>query len=220
MFHWEATRKRERRPDSELCIETVVPLYSNRVFHSHFRVTKSSVEKLREYVLRSDIYLPRQTGGIPPIDLTKQILVYLWFAASKEPFRSIADRFNITESSVHRVVGRVTDALNEQLDNIKWPTVLYQKRVVEGFEHFCDIKGVVGAIDGTHILIKGPRKYIENYINRKGFASLVLQCVCDHEMFFTDCYTGWPGSVHDSRVFTNSTLYEKIIDDPFAMFPN
>ena len=60
---------------------------------------------------------------------------------------------------------------------------------------------VIGAIDGSHIPIKAPVLCPENYINRKGFHSVILQAVCDHRMLFTDCYAGWPGSVHDARVF-------------------
>ena len=36
-----------------------------------------------------------------------------------------------------------------------------------------------------------------------------LQCVVDHEMKFTNVYTGWPGCVHDARVLRNSALYRE-----------
>ena len=60
---------------------------------------------------------------------------------------------------------------------------------------------VIGAIDGCHIGIKGQQFCNENYINRKGFPSLLLQAVCDHQYVFTSCYAGWPGSSHDAHVF-------------------
>ncbi|CAC5371681.1 unnamed protein product [Mytilus coruscus] len=72
--------------------------------------------------------------------------------------------------------------------------------------------GVVGAIDGTHIAIPGPNQHHENYINRKGFHSIVAQVVCDHEMTFMSVNTGWPGSVHDARVFRNSKIGKRIIN--------
>ena len=56
-------------------------------------------------------------------------------------------------------------------------------------------------------------------MNRKKFPSLVLQAVCDHNMFFLDCYCGWPGSVHDARVLTNSDLFVWIQSNPGDMFP-
>ena len=88
-----------------------------------------------------------------------------------------------------------------------------------GFESMKGIKNVIGAIDGTHIPISGRALCNENYINRKGFPSLILQGVCDHNMRFTDCYIGWPGSVHDARVFDNSDLKARILRNPLDMVP-
>jgi len=42
--------------------------------------------------------------------------------------------------------------------------------------------------------------------------------ICDHEMFFTHCYTGQPGSVHDQRVFRLSGV--QAICDNDDNFPN
>jgi hypothetical protein len=65
---------------------------------------------------------------------------------------------------------------------------------------------VIGLIDGCHIPISTPKTDPENYVNRKGFHSVLLQAVCDDKLLFTDLYVGWPGSVHDARVFRRSPL--------------
>ena len=72
--------------------------------------------------------------------------------------------------------------------------------------------GVVGAIDGTYIAIPGPTQHQENYINRKGFHSIVAQVVCDHEIRFISVNAGWPGSVHDAHVYRNTKIGKRIID--------
>lgn len=36
---------------------------------------------------------------------------------------------------------------------------------------------------------------------------LYNKIVCDNNMILTDVLAGWPGSVHDSRVLRNSTLF-------------
>ena len=48
-----------------------------------------------------------------------------------------------------------------------------------------------------------------DYYNRKGFYSVNVQAVVDHNLLFTDLYIGWPGSVHDARVLVNSALYSR-----------
>ncbi|XP_011883994.1 PREDICTED: putative nuclease HARBI1 [Vollenhovia emeryi] len=71
-------------------------------------------------------------------------------------------------------------------------------------------KGVIGAIDGCHIPCKQPVGNANDYYNRKGFHSIVLQGVCDHKGQFIDCYIGMPGRMHDARVFRNSPLFNAI----------
>ena len=65
-----------------------------------------------------------------------------------------------------------------------------------------------GAIDGTHIPIIAPTENHADYINRKGYHSIVMQAVVDSGYLFRDVVVGWPGSVHDARVLSNSHLYQ------------
>ena len=56
---------------------------------------------------------------IPP---AKQVLAFLWSMANQEPTRLVADRFNITMSSVNRVLQRGAQALADlNAEYIKWP---------------------------------------------------------------------------------------------------
>ncbi|KAJ8975441.1 hypothetical protein NQ317_014199 [Molorchus minor] len=88
---------------------------------------------------------------------------------------------------------------------IKWPNDV-EKRVSE--EHFWEngFPNVLGAIDGSHIKIDKPDTDPDSYINRKGYYSIQMQAVCDHTQKILDVFIGYPGSVHDSRVFRNSPL--------------
>lgn len=65
---------------------------------------------------------------------------------------------------------------------------------------------LTGCIDGTDIFLKQPLKDILAFTNRKSVTSVKLQAVCDSTMKFIDVICGWPGSMHDSRIFSMSTL--------------
>ena len=66
-----------------------------------------------------------------------------------------------------------------------------------------------GAIDGTHIPILAPTDNHVEYVNRKGFHSVLMQAVTDCNYLYRDVVIGWPGSVHDARVFSNSTIFRR-----------
>ena len=46
-----------------------------------------------------------------------------------------------------------------------------------------------------------------SYINKKSYHSIVMQALVDSNYLFRDIVVGWPASVHDARVFSNSQLY-------------
>jgi len=45
--------------------------------------------------------------------------------------------------------------------------------VVQGFKNKCDIDGVIRAIDGCHIAVAYPNENAGDYVNRKGYHSIV-----------------------------------------------
>ena len=54
----------------------------------------------------------------------------------------------------------------------------------------------------------------EQYVNCKEFHSLYLKVICDMDMQFTDVFCGYPGSVHDTRVFRNSLFFQEVEANP------
>ena len=80
--------------------------------------------------------------------------------------------------------------------------------------------GVIGAIDGCHIPCKQPINNANDYYNRKGFHSIILQGVCDNKARFIDIFVGMPGRMHDARVFRNSPLYRDIMNEGNPLIPS
>ncbi|XP_031331847.1 putative nuclease HARBI1 [Photinus pyralis] len=80
--------------------------------------------------------------------------------------------------------------------------------------------GVLGAVDGTHIPITALSQDQGSYCNRHHYHSIILQGVCDANYMSTDVFAGYPGSVHDARVWHNSPLGKRIRETPFELFPD
>lgn len=70
---------------------------------------------------------------------------------------------------------------------------------------------VVGAFDGTHILLKSVsgRERVKCF-NQKQNYSIVLQSVADASFRFLDVSTGYPGSIHDAHILRMSRLHWKV----------
>ena len=93
---------------------------------------------------------------------------------------------------------------------ISFPTGDALEEVVEGFKERWGFPQCAGSIDGSHISVPPPLMNHTDYYNRKGFYSVIVQAVVDHNCLFRNICVGWPGSVHDARLFANSLLYNKI----------
>lgn len=70
--------------------------------------------------------------------------------------------------------------------------------------------GVIGAIDGSHFTVKPPAEQQDSYIDRKLNKSVIMQGICTSNKLFTNVNVGFPGRLHDARIFVNSNLYQKI----------
>lgn len=97
--------------------------------------------------------------------------------------------------------------------------VQLKDRVIRFPEKECELKsvasgfkfpGAIGAVDGSHIYVKQCLEHLQDYTNRKMSTSIVLQAACDSKMLFIDVSAGWPGSMHDSRIFHKSNLCKRL----------
>ena len=186
----------------------------NSTFTSHdwmenFRMSHDTFiylcDELRASVERNDTTM-RQA-----IPVEQRVALTLWFLSTGANYRTIGHLFGVSKSTVCIVTKEVCAAIVDVLlpKYVKFPNGESLKEVVDGFKHKFGFPQCAGAVDGTHIPIISPEEYPADYFNRKGWHSIVMQGTVSHLGQFVDIYVGWPGRVHDARVFANSTLYKK-----------
>ncbi|XP_074606446.1 uncharacterized protein LOC141859496 [Acropora palmata] len=143
--------------------EVTVPTYEP----NHFRMTRGTCEILCLEVMNTARIPAGNTRGRQLIPPTKQVLAFLWSMANQEPTRLVTDRFNITMSSVNRVLQIGAQALADlNAEYIKWPNGHRMNAIKAAFEEG-GFLGVVCLIDGTHTSIRAPMEEPEAYINQK-----------------------------------------------------
>ncbi|XP_032688009.1 protein ALP1-like [Odontomachus brunneus] len=175
----------------------------------HFRLSREKAYGLVNQYRISDIFMSLQDdAGRPNITAEKHILCYLWFVGHESAsYRDVADRFDVTLNSLYNIISRVTQFIMLLAPNIiKYPTLAEKEESATFYRAKNGYPRIIGAIDGSHIRIDKPIEDPESYINRKQYFSLHLQGTVNHKMKFIDVFIGYPGSVHDARVFKNSSL--------------
>ena len=148
-----------------------------------------------------------------PISVDERVAVTLWRLATNVEYRTIACLFGLGTSTVGKIVLETCEVIVKVLlpKFVKFPSSeLAIKEIVDGFENIWGFPQAVGAIDGTHIPILKPVDSPSDYYNRKSFYSIIIQGVVDFRGRFMDINVGWPGKVHDARVFANSSFFHRV----------
>ena len=159
--------------------------------------------------IRGDISC-KDTAMQKAVSAERRFALTLYYLASTAEFRTIAHLFGVSTSFVCICVKEVSEVINRKLPRvINFPQGDDLVQVIDGYEERWGIPICAGAIDGTHIAIIAPEECRADYVNRKGFHSIIMKAVVDCNYRFRDVVIGWPGSVHDARVLSNSSIYKK-----------
>ncbi|CAM4619372.1 unnamed protein product [Lepidochelys olivacea] len=150
------------------------------------------------------------------LTVEKQVAIALWKLAMPDRYQSVGNQFGVDKSTLGAAVMQLAKAIKDLLIS-RVVTLGNVQVIVDGFVAM-GFPNCGGAIDGTHIPILAPEHQAGKYINRKGYFSMVLQALVDHKRRFTNINVGWPGRVHDARIFRNFGLFEKLQEGTF--FPD
>jgi len=135
--------------------------------------------------------------------------MFLWACGAHQSFRQCRNKFRRSLETVSRKFTEVLESIVRLAFDIVRPkdpqfgTIHPKLQEARFWPHFEDC---IDAIDGTHIPITVPLSDQPKYISRHGYASQNVMAVCDFDMRFIFVVTGWPGSVHDTRVLLDTLL--------------
>ena len=149
------------------------------------------------------------------LSVKKRVAITLWCLATPGEYRTISHLFETARSTVCEIVHETCHAIVDKLMSryITFPRGIHLDRIVDTFSRKWGLPQCVGAIDGCHIPIAAPVANHNDYYNRKGWYSMILQGIVDANYCFLDVCIRWPGSVHDARVFAHSNVYRKITEE-------
>jgi hypothetical protein len=144
--------------------------------------------------------------------------MFLWMVGSKQAVRQAEDRFERSLRTVHNMFKKVLKCVVQLAADIVKPadpqfrTIHPRLRNPRFYPFF---NKCISAIDRTHIPCVVPRDKMVQHMSRKGHTSHNVMAACDFDMRFTFILAGWPGFVHDMRVFNDAmTTYSHVFPHP------
>lgn len=208
LLHHLPLRRVWSKPRSQFFWEETCQGWDQKDWLENFRMSKEAFNRLCNEL--SPHIAKRDTNYRKAIAVRHRVAITLYWLADTAHYRTIANLFGVGKSTVCCIVRQVCEVIVRLL----LPRYIYlpqnRQEIQEKIECFEDRAGfpqVVGAVDGCHVPIIAPQQSPDDYVNRKGFHSLLLQGLVDCDYRFLDICVGWPGKVHDARVFKNSPLF-------------
>ncbi|CAN1160536.1 hypothetical protein LINPERPRIM_LOCUS37625 [Linum perenne] len=89
---------------------------------------------------------------------------------------------------LHPILLRKPEPITDTSNDVNW-------------KHF---KGCIGALDGTHVKVRVQKNAQVRFRDRKGNTSINVLGVCNPNLEFIYCLSGWEGSAHDGRVLRDA----------------
>jgi len=144
---------------------------------------------------------PNPLAFRPSLSVEKKVAIVIFKLLSCSEYRVVGNLFGVHKSTVHTCVYQFCKAINELLRPL-------HKFIAQSIKLRTGMEQLIGAIDGTHIPILPPKIGFRDFVNRKGWPTMVLQGYVDNNYIFRHVTIKHPGSVHDATVLKDSNLYK------------
>lgn len=155
--------------------------FDDEEWKAQFRMSRVTFDFL--FSLIGPAIRRQRTAYRAPIEARRRLAIALWFYASSREYRHIAATFGVGTATVCGIVRQVTAAILTHVYPrfVSLPSGQRLDDAVRGFR----ARGYpqcAGAIGRIHMPIATPRSVNpEDYVNKRGWHSVVLQAVIDHD---------------------------------------
>jgi hypothetical protein len=140
--------------------------------------------------------------------------MFLWMVGAPQSVRQAEDRFERSLGAISNLFNKVLKCIVKLATDILKPVDPEFNKMhprLRNCRNYPYFKDRIGAIDGTHVPCVVPNDKFMQHLCRKGMATQNVMAVCDFDMRFTFVLAGWPGSVHDIRVFNDATTTYSLV---------
>ena len=190
------------------------PLYfSDGDLIKRYRFPRSSIIGLATSMENELKHRTMRSNALSPVS---QVCVALNYYATGALFGNLQSAFNVSKPTISRVIHRVSAVLTNRLcEEVFIPSPANIDRNCQAFFDIAHFPNVLGCIDGSHVRIKPPSEDEFINVNRKGYHSINMQCICDPYLCFIDVVVRYPGSSADSFIFNQCGMKNRLDSNVF-----
>lgn len=133
--------------------------------------------------------------------------IYRYFATGCS-FKALSFYFLRGHSTIQGIVHHTSQVIWKKLQPVYMPkpTTAKWKEIAQRYYELWNVPNCIGSIDGKHIRIKAPPRSGSEFINYKGYFSIVLLAVADADGRFVTIDVGEFGRNSDGRALKNSNF--------------
>lgn len=195
-------------PKAQNFLTDVLPYLDEYRFKNIVRVSWQSFESILNLIKDDEVFHGPRSCKQFPVEVQLIIVLYrLGSIGEGATLRKISSLFGIGDGGTIQII---TNRIFKVLLKLKkqflyWPNE--KERQVLVSETISELPHCVGYVDGTEVkLAEKPIDDPESYFSRKHIYSLKVQGICDHRLRVRHMVLGYPGSVHDARIYSNCEI--------------
>ena len=186
------------------------PWLTEEEFLQKYRMHRDSFHEILEKIKGHPVFVTKNNNSQAPVE--HQLMLFLFYIGMAGSGASNPNnrRFGIGRGTSDVYKRRVVKAIRSLKDSaISWPDSAERVDIAKRMLHKYDWVNLCGIVDGTLLpLTYEPQSSDKpDYKGRKGHYSLTMMVVNDDRKRIRHYHAGFPGSVHDNRVFRNTILY-------------
>ncbi|XP_049301863.1 uncharacterized protein LOC125775375 [Bactrocera dorsalis] len=207
-FRYSIPTLKDSVPKTKKFFYDILPNLDENRFRQFVRMNRANFEIVLKLIEDDVLFNGASSGKQFPVAMQLAIVLYrLGCNGEGASVAKIASFFGIGDGGT---IQRVTELVFQAILKIKqrflfWPDAKERQSIVRNT--FFELPHCIGYVDGTEIkLAEKPSDDPESYFSRKHVYSLKVQAVCEYKLRIRHMVLGYPGSVHDSRIYNNCEL--------------
>jgi hypothetical protein len=200
------------------------PTFLDRDFERMFRISKSVMQELRDFLGNEDDFFTEKlcrVTGKKTICPDVKIMMALKILAYGTTPHAFLDYFQMGESTARQCLIRFANAISN-CDKLKQHffhpmTCSDAKNVCQLHKEQHGIDGMIGLLDCMHVYWKNcPVAWQGQYQGKEKYPTLVLEAMCDYNLYFWHHEFGAAGTLNDISIWDLSGLHKTFVDGTFS----